>query len=69
MRRVFEALQTFLDSCDEDMHHKMVELYEDICRCLKPSLRIAVMHVQDQKKTLEEVRASPELFLYGRRSV
>lgn len=67
MRRVFEALQTFLDSCDEDMHHKMVELYEDICHCLEPSLRSAVLHVQDQKKTLEEVRASPELFLHERR--
>ena len=61
--RVFEALQTYLESSDDDMHHKMVNLYDDICSCLEPSLRKAVVHALDTNKTLEEVRASPELFL------
>ena len=61
--RVFEALQTYLESSDEDMHHKMAKLYEDICSCLEPSLRKAVVHALDKNKTLEEVRASQEMFL------
>ena len=57
--RVFEALQTYLESSDDDMHHKMANLYEDICSCLEPSLRKALVHALDKNKTLEEVRASP----------
>ena len=56
--RVFESLQTFLESCGVDMHHKMVCLYEDICHCLKPSLRSAVMYTLDKRKTLKEVECS-----------
>ena len=62
--RVFEALQTFLESCDDDMHHKMVNLYEDICHCLESSLRSTVMYVLDTKKSLEEVRESAVLCLH-----
>ena len=62
--RVFESLQTILESCDDDMHHKMVNLYEDICHCLEPSLRSAVMYTLDTKKSLEEVRESAVLYLH-----
>ena len=62
--RVFEALQTFLESCDKDMHHKMVLLYEDICHCLEPSLRSVVMCTLDMKKSLEEVREGVSLVLF-----